>query len=73
MDEPQKRFTVMPPTSWGRPLSRPTMRARLLPLGRFRVGAAENHIFQQRRVEIGAGEQRLDHLAGEIVRTYLGE
>ncbi|MCY1203538.1 hypothetical protein D9M72_150430 [compost metagenome] len=31
IDEPQKRFTVMPPTSCGSPASSPTMRARLLP------------------------------------------
>jgi len=66
MEEPQKRLTVVPPTSCGTPASNPTMRARLLP-GGLGIRATEDHVLEQGGIDRVALEQAGDDLRRQRV------
>ncbi len=63
---PQRRLTVAPPASTGRPAIRPTVRATLSP-ARLLLRVAEDRRLRSRRVDAGPLDQRADHRDGQVV------
>ena len=73
MAEPQKRFTVAPPTLRGRPASTPTMRPTFMPCSPSGKAQPMVDVLDRARVDAAALHQRAHDLAAELVGAGAGQ
>ncbi len=64
---PQRRLTVAPPASTGRPAIRPTDAGHVKSLLALLLRVSQDDVFDCSRIDAGPLDQRADHFDGQVV------